>query len=139
MGFVTDVAYHSYLNSNGVKIRDVFRVHFEGPYGNVYLHDLDNGDFRFQNPSLQFMAHCGASPSTVDDCEGASITLCRGSSDDIGENGYFMIAEQTLRSGRIALKSADWFPDALCPDDDADEEGDEDEDDEEVSIQVQGQ
>jgi len=131
VGLVQDVSYRAYLNANGVKVGDVLRVTFEGPYGNTYQHDLDNGPFSFQNPALQFMAHCGGAPSRVDDCTGASITLCRGHSDEIGEYGYFMIAEQTLRSGRIALKSADWFPRDMCPD-----STEEPENDEPVDIQV---
>jgi hypothetical protein len=136
MGIVEGVEYRSYLNKSGVKINDVLRVTFEGPYGNEYTHDLDNGPFRFENPSLQFMAHCGAAPSRVEECVGASITLCRGPTDDIGEYGYFLIDEQTLRSGRIALKSADWFPDERCP---SDEDDDDESEEQETAIQVRGQ
>lgn len=92
--------------ANGI---EVLRVRFEYD-GEYYVHDIPNGNFRLDNPALQFMAYIRTKPSEFDGQSykpsgHISVPVVRD-----GENSY-ALSNEALEVGAETLEKVVWSPD----------------------------
>ena len=122
VGVVQSVEYgEKWANPDGSGgITNIFVVTYDGPHGGIYRHELQNGAYTFHNDALAFMAFCGASPSTYEECVGESIPIVRNenTTDPEAEN-YYVLARSILDTGKEKLADSNWFPDAYVPNDES--------------------
>lgn len=91
--------------------------------GSTYTHDVPNGEFRLDNPALQFLAYIGRKPSdwpdnsqTLELDQHIVVPVLRD-----GEDSY-ALSNEALEMGAEALENADWFPSDLMPEGDENDE-----------------
>lgn len=99
----------THLASAGPKVNGIPVLRVEFAYkGGTYTHDIPNGDFNVENPTLQFLAYLGLRPSDLDgqrlDVGSTTAPLVR-----TGENDYAIHAD-ALEMGRERLEDVVWSP-----------------------------
>lgn len=103
--------------ANGIP---VLRVEFIYE-GSAYTHDIPNGEFRFDNPTLQFLAFLGMKPSDIDGTHHELGTHIVAPVVRDGEDSY-ALSNEALEAGVEALDHVMWIE---TPDIDEDDESDE--------------
>lgn len=84
----------------------VLRVRFHDG-AEEYTHDLPNGGFDIENPSLQFLAACGASPSRTEDVRGTFVPVVPADEGPQAKG----LAAPLMEHGREKLAELPWGPD----------------------------
>lgn len=89
---------------------DVLEVRFRAPDGDIYTHNIPNGEYNIMNPAMQFIAYLGLRPTEIEgtylDVSGEEFRVPLAATND----GEYVLNQQCLNTGQQRLVEASWFP-----------------------------